>query len=471
MSDNENTGSPTDRSKRPRFEDEDWDSDYEREGHEDRHPKRQAVPDPETKAPHFVPTDDKEAVFEKKGGKRKKWEEYEHNEDSDDEIQVLLDDKFSNNYTADIKADPVQHKPGSIPESTEGNISIRSLVGTKDAGVIIGRGGKNVSEIRELSAARVTISEIVQGAYERILTVTGPVIAVAKAYALVGEKILTEHNQQEEGSTSEQIISIKLLVPDSKMGTLIGKGGCVIKSVQDSSGARLNASEEPLPMSTERYITIQGSPLAIQLAVQRIAEILVEHSDRSGPPIIQYKPTPQIHMNAIRGTANNMGGMGMGMNNMNGNYMNMRNNNSPNAMGYSGMMPMGGMPMANASQFYYQTNPAAAAAAAGGYGNIPTTRQTDYAMTGMTSMGGLVSSSQAQQIFIPNEMVGCIIGKGGSKINEIRQLSGSHIKIADLHGDSNERLVTITGTPESNQMAIYLLYSRLESEKTRLGMR
>jgi transcription antitermination factor NusA-like protein len=67
--------------------------------------------------------------------------------------------------------------------------------------------------------------------------------------------------------------------------------------------------------------------------------------------------------------------------------------------------------------------------------------------------------------------VGCIIGKGGSKINEIRQLSGSHIKIADPHGDTNERLVTITGTPESNQMALYLLYSRLESEKNRLNLR
>ena len=32
-----------------------------------------------------------------------------------------------------------------------------------------------------------------------------------------------------------------------------------------------------------------------------------------------------------------------------------------------------------------------------------------------------------QQIYIPNDMVGAIIGKGGAKINEIRQLSGSHM--------------------------------------------
>lgn len=66
-----------------------------------------------------------------------------------------------------------------------------------------------------------------------------------------------------------------------------------------------------------------------------------------------------------------------------------------------------------------------------------------------------------QQIYIPNDMVGAIIGKGGAKINEIRQLSGSVIKINEPQDNSNERLVTITGTQECNQMALYMLYSRL----------
>jgi poly(rC)-binding protein 2/3/4 len=66
-----------------------------------------------------------------------------------------------------------------------------------------------------------------------------------------------------------------------------------------------------------------------------------------------------------------------------------------------------------------------------------------------------------QQIYIPNDMVGAIIGKGGAKINEIRHLSGSVIKINEPQESSNERLVTITGTAECNQMALYMLYSRL----------
>lgn len=77
-------------------------------------------------------------------------------------------------------------------------------------------------------------------------------------------------------------------------------------------------------------------------------------------------------------------------------------------------------------------------------------------------MQGVVPGQpMTQQIYIPNDMVGAIIGKGGQKINEIRQLSGSVIKINEPQDNSNERLVTITGTQECNQMALYMLYSRL----------
>ncbi|KAJ8120124.1 hypothetical protein O1611_g10446 [Lasiodiplodia mahajangana] len=75
--------------------------------------------------------------------------------------------------------------------------------------------------------------------------------------------------------------------------------------------------------------------------------------------------------------------------------------------------------------------------------------------------GGMAGAPLTQQIYIPNDMVGAIIGKGGQKINEIRQISGSVIKINEPQDNSNERLVTITGTEECNRMALYMLYSRL----------
>lgn len=41
------------------------------------------------------------------------------------------------------------------------------------------------------------------------------------------------------------------MIPNSRMGSIIGKQGAKIKEIQDASGARLNASEGMLPGSTE----------------------------------------------------------------------------------------------------------------------------------------------------------------------------------------------------------------------------
>ncbi|KAI4812840.1 hypothetical protein KUCAC02_024207 [Chaenocephalus aceratus] len=50
-------------------------------------------------------------------------------------------------------------------------------------------------------------------------------------------------------------------------------------------------------------------------------------------------------------------------------------------------------------------------------------------------------------------IIGCIIGRQGSKINEIRQVSGAHIKIASATDGSAMRQVTITGSPASISVA------------------
>jgi len=75
---------------------------------------------------------------------------------------------------------------------------------------------------------------------------------------------------------------------------------------------------------------------------------------------------------------------------------------------------------------------------------------------------------RTQNISIPSDMVGCIIGRGGSKITEIRRLSGAKISIAKSpHDETGERMFTIIGTPDANEKALFLLYNQLENEKER----
>ncbi len=75
---------------------------------------------------------------------------------------------------------------------------------------------------------------------------------------------------------------------------------------------------------------------------------------------------------------------------------------------------------------------------------------------------------QTQNISIPSDMVGCIIGRAGSKISEIRKTSGARISIAKApHDETGERMFTIMGSAKANETALYLLYENLEAEKMR----
>ena len=84
----------------------------------------------------------------------------------------------------------------------------------------------------------------------------------------------------------------------------------------------------------------------------------------------------------------------------------------------------------------------------------------------LTEKSNSQSKTYPLRLLIPHVLIGSIIGKGGAKINEIRTLSGSVIKINEPQDNSNERLVTITGTQECNQMTLYMLYSRLGENDT-----
>lgn len=63
-------------------------------------------------------------------------------------------------------------------------IQMRALIVTQDASIIIGKGGKNVNEIREKSGSKINISEAVPGNPERVMVIGGQLDAVSKVRLL-----------------------------------------------------------------------------------------------------------------------------------------------------------------------------------------------------------------------------------------------------------------------------------------------
>ncbi|XP_016957408.1 heterogeneous nuclear ribonucleoprotein K isoform X1 [Drosophila biarmipes] len=65
--------------------------------------------------------------------------------------------------------------------------------------------------------------------------------------------------------------------------------------------------------------------------------------------------------------------------------------------------------------------------------------------------------NNSTQVTIPKELAGAIIGKGGGRIRRIRNESSAYITIDEPLPNSNDRIITISGTPKQIQMAQYLL--------------
>lgn len=64
-------------------------------------------------------------------------------------------------------------------QNEEDQLTLRALVSTREAGVIIGKGGKNVAELRDATGVKAGVSKVVQGVHDRVLTVSGTLEGVA----------------------------------------------------------------------------------------------------------------------------------------------------------------------------------------------------------------------------------------------------------------------------------------------------
>lgn len=209
------------------------------------------------------------------------------------------------------------------------------------------------------------------------------------------------------------------------MGTVIGRQGMKIKQIQDASGVRMVAQKEMLPQSTERIVEVTGTPEGIEKAVYEISRCLIDDEQR-GYGTILYNPV----MRAQAGAAGN------------GTTGGFTGGRSFNRTGSGADFTEGGYQRRTPQDFASRPPP-------------PTHTEDGEEL-------------QTQNISIPADMVGCIIGRAGSKISEIRKSSGARISIAKApHDETGERMFTITGSAASNEKALYLLYENLEAEKTR----
>nr|CAI5859519.1 unnamed protein product [Callosobruchus analis] len=111
------------------------------------------------------------------------------------------------------------------------------------------------------SGAKINISD--GSCPERIVTVIGSTSAIFKAFTLICKKFeeFQEINSSNASGVPRPPITLRLVVPASQCGSLIGKGGSKIKEIREVTGASIQVASEMLPNSTERASPPKGATI------------------------------------------------------------------------------------------------------------------------------------------------------------------------------------------------------------------
>lgn len=196
-------------------------------------------------------------------------------------------------------------------EGTDGPYHFKTLVPSVAAGAIIGKGGETIAAVQKETGAKVKMSkshDFYPGTSERVCLITGSLEAITAVLEFIMEKIRekpdlsTKLTDSESKQAQERDRQVKILVPNSTAGMIIGKAGAYIKQIKEESGSYVQISQKPKDITLqERCITIIGDPeknkIACKLIIAKIMEdpqsgtcLNVSYADINGP-VANFNPT------------------------------------------------------------------------------------------------------------------------------------------------------------------------------------
>ncbi|XVE68755.1 hypothetical protein DITRI_Ditri09bG0094900 [Diplodiscus trichospermus] len=296
-------------------------------------------------------------------------------------------------------------------ENAEKPTYIRFLVSNTAAGSVIGKGGSTITEFQSKSGARIQLSrnhEFFPGTLDRIIMVSGTIDDVIKAMELILAKLLNELNI-EDNDDVEPRTKVRLIVPNSSCGSIIGKGGATIKSFIEGSqaGIKISPQDNNFYGLNDRLVTLTGTLDEQMRAIDLILSKLCED-----PHYSQVMHAP---------------------------------------FSYGGIFFSGfhGIPYAVLPSVTTATYNSVSYAATGDGGNFQNNKE---------------DHGNSLTIGVSDEHIGLVLGRGGRNIMEISQASGARIKVSD-RGDfvsgTTDRKVTITGSQRAISQAESLIMQKV----------
>ncbi|XP_060807118.1 far upstream element-binding protein 3 isoform X2 [Amyelois transitella] len=195
--------------------------------------------------------------------------------------------------------------PPGMPDQTL-NDFIR--VPDKMVGLIIGRGGEQITRLQAESGCKIQMAPDSGGQPDRVCTLTGSREAIQRAKELVNQIVNHRGRENASGQFEPQggggggggsmppmprgggggggglATTEEIMLPGPKVGLIIGKNGKTIKQLQEQSGAKMVVIQDGPNTEYEKPLRISGDPSKVEHAKQLVFELLSDKDMQGGPP-------------------------------------------------------------------------------------------------------------------------------------------------------------------------------------------
>lgn len=190
------------------------------------------------------------------------------------------------------------------PGSADGSKAYQMPVPRTYVGYIIGRGGETIRDLQARSGAHIQIVREEEGAAftpERFVSIAGTEDAVESAKKLI-QNLLDERangggggdDARYGGTNPDGSETLEILVPNDRVGLVIGRGGATIRSIQVRTGTNITVPQTPDASNpTMRKITVKGTVEAKDAAKNEILG-LIQENHNSGSTIYMQVPNDRV---------------------------------------------------------------------------------------------------------------------------------------------------------------------------------
>lgn len=406
---------------------------------------------------------------------------------------------------------------GVKPTSRHAQVALKILVTNNASGSIIGRGGKTITDIQNRAQARIKLSQggdYYPGTSDRVCLIHGALSNVEVAVEMVVAKLYDIHRLQHidapatrsdavysqsdtDNISTDAPFTIRILLPASSCGMIIGHGGSNIKLLKEKSNvSHVQLSPKATEVmigatslsTSERIMTILGP--TFESCVSCIKVILNELAQH--PEMCRYMNMTtsysKVVLSAFQASYNTYQTQALVPGFMLDQYGEIGLDQAIGYQHYSGILPPS--PPMRAQTMMQPTSPLSSSPSmlpqghywsdASSGGGTPGSGMPSIAeLTGSFQQGMSLSdpplvlptllptSEITKQMQAPDSMIGFVLGRGGKILNRIQSRTQTRIRLSqrgDFVPGTTNRIVTITGTTsESVDHAIDLINERLSS--------